>query len=221
MKFGENRVQRRVAVLFGERRDKALCNRCRYLKLVAGTTAATAATASARKFAGGFGRGAVAGAVGSRKNGKLNRGSLAGALRASNLLLFIEHNLLEMRLAILTNVFVDGHRCSLNNFKQHYTKSKGWNQAIISTIMQSKSIAKTVSAASIRVPCRPSIASRIMKGEPRTTTLVNDRHLATEDQSPKSTLQGIVKNATTHVMRRAEIESSAAQPSIAHHLGSG
>jgi hypothetical protein len=81
---------------------------------VAGASTAATTTTAAGEGSGGFRRGAVAGAIGSSKNGKLNRVAFARALRAGNLLLLVEHNLLEVRLAILTNVFVDGHASYLS-----------------------------------------------------------------------------------------------------------
>jgi len=73
--------------------------------------AATAATtaASAGKPARGFWRRAVRGAIPGAEDRKLDRVALARALRAANLLLLVEHNLLEARLAIFANVFVNGH----------------------------------------------------------------------------------------------------------------
>ena len=44
-----------------------------------------------------------------RKHRKLNRGLLARALRAADLLLFIDHNFLEALIALVTNVLVNGH----------------------------------------------------------------------------------------------------------------
>lgn len=70
------------------------------------TAAATAATASAREATGrsrrtiGTGRG---------KHGKLNRGVLARALRAANLLLFVNYNLLEALITAITDIFVNRH----------------------------------------------------------------------------------------------------------------
>lgn len=77
--------------------------------LVTGATAATATTASARKTVGRLRGSTVRGAVAGAENRELYRVSLARALRAGNLLLLVQHNLLEVRLAILTNVLVNGH----------------------------------------------------------------------------------------------------------------
>jgi len=43
---------------------------------------------------------------------ELDRGSLAGALRAGYLLLLVDHDLFKLIFAIIANVFVDGHCCS-------------------------------------------------------------------------------------------------------------
>jgi hypothetical protein len=77
--------------------------------LVAGASAPATTAASAREPARWFCGSAVRRAIGGTKDGKLYRVSLPCAFRAGNLLLFIEDNLLEVRLAIFTNVFVNGH----------------------------------------------------------------------------------------------------------------
>lgn len=74
-----------------------------------GATSPAAAAASAREPVGRLCGGTVRGAVSSAEDRKLYRVSLARALRAGNLLLLVQHNSLEMRLAILANVFVNGH----------------------------------------------------------------------------------------------------------------
>ena len=71
------------------------------------TTAAAAA--SARKPPGRLCRCAVCGAIAGAENGELYGVSLARALRAGNLLLLVQHDFLEVRLAILANVFIDWH----------------------------------------------------------------------------------------------------------------
>ena len=76
--------------------------------LVAGATTAAAA-ASARKPAGGLCRCIVCGAIAGAENGELYGVSLARAFRAANLLLLVQHDFLEGRLAIFTNVFIDWH----------------------------------------------------------------------------------------------------------------
>jgi len=45
----------------------------------------------------------------SRENRQLNRGFLAGALRAGNFLLLVDHDFFEALIAVVTNVFVDRH----------------------------------------------------------------------------------------------------------------
>src|SRR5712692_3499407 len=70
---------------------------------------ASAATAAARESAGGLCRSAVAGAVRRAENGNLECVLLPRALRAGNLLRLVQYNLLKVRLAILTNVFVNRH----------------------------------------------------------------------------------------------------------------
>src|SRR5712691_9433785 len=76
--------------------------------LVAAASAA-AATAAAREPAGALCRSAVAGAIRRAENGDLEGVLLPRALRASNLLRLVQDNLFEVRLAILTNVFVNRH----------------------------------------------------------------------------------------------------------------
>jgi hypothetical protein len=73
--------------------------------------AAATATAAAASAAGeASGRRRRAGAVSGRgKDGKLDRGLLAGALGAGDLLLLVDHDLLEMLFAVFADVFVDGH----------------------------------------------------------------------------------------------------------------
>src|SRR5260370_36234045 len=75
---------------------------------VAAATTAAATTASARKSAR-FRRSAIARPIRRAEHRKLNRVPLSCALRAGNLLLLVQYDLLEVRLAILANVFVDGH----------------------------------------------------------------------------------------------------------------
>jgi hypothetical protein len=76
---------------------------------VAAATAAAATTATTRESAGWLGRRAITGAIRRAENRELNRVLLPRALRAGNLLRLIQHDLLKLRLAILANVFVDGH----------------------------------------------------------------------------------------------------------------
>jgi hypothetical protein len=90
--------------------------------VAAATAAATTSPASgesSRRFCGS----AVARTIRRAENGKLYRVSFAGALRTGNLLLFVQHNFLKVRLAIFTNVFVDGHFQSSNNILEIITAS--------------------------------------------------------------------------------------------------
>ena len=76
---------------------------------MAGAPATAATVTSAREFAGRFCGCSVRGAVPGAENRKLDRVTLARTLRTGGLLPFVQHDLLEVRLAIFTNVFVDGH----------------------------------------------------------------------------------------------------------------
>jgi hypothetical protein len=72
--------------------------------------AAAAATATATSAAGeapGWGRGTAVSGRG--KDGKLDRGFLAGALGAGNFLQLVDDNLLKVFFAVFADVFVDGH----------------------------------------------------------------------------------------------------------------
>ena len=73
--------------------------------LVTGTATAAAAS-SPRKTTGGGGRTAGASCGEDRE---LNRGFLAGAFRAGNLLLLVDDNFLEALVAVFANIFVDRH----------------------------------------------------------------------------------------------------------------
>jgi hypothetical protein len=75
-------------------------------------TSAAAATASAATASAASGerlRGAVARAVCRAEDGELQRVLFAGALWASDFLLFVEDNFFEMGLAIFADVFVNRH----------------------------------------------------------------------------------------------------------------
>ena len=89
----------------------------RNLRLVTGATTATTAAPSARKPVGRLRGSAAGGAAAGAENRELYRVSLARALRAGNLLLLVQYDFLEMRLAILTNVFVNGHGNLTPNYK--------------------------------------------------------------------------------------------------------
>ena len=86
--------------------------------MTAASTAATTA-ASARRAAGGFGGSAVTRPIRRAENGKLEGVLLPRALRAGNLLRLVQHNFFKVRLAVLTNVFVNWHipilTASVNN----------------------------------------------------------------------------------------------------------
>jgi len=72
---------------------------------VAATTATAAAASAAGEASGWRGR-----AVASRgKDGKLDRGFLAGALGAGNFLLLVNDDFFEVFFAVFADVFVDGH----------------------------------------------------------------------------------------------------------------
>lgn len=71
----------------------------------AATTAAGTATAIGRGLGPG---GAIT--VWGAEDGKLDRVLLAGTVRASNFLTFVEDDLFKMGLAIVADVFVDGHQ---------------------------------------------------------------------------------------------------------------
>jgi len=81
--------------------------------------ATTAATAARRESSGGLGRSAIARTIRRAEHRKLNGVLLPGAFWAGNLLRLVQHNLLKVRLAILTNVFVNWHipilTASVNN----------------------------------------------------------------------------------------------------------
>src|SRR5260370_42309991 len=88
---------------------------------VAAATAAAATAASARESAGWFGRSAIARPIRRAEHRKLNRILLPRALRAGNLLRLVQHNLLKVRLAVLTNVFVNRHlQTSIDSCKRLY-----------------------------------------------------------------------------------------------------
>jgi hypothetical protein len=74
--------------------------------LVAGATAATAASAAAGGRGEGFG--GAAGRCGT-KDGEPDGGFFAGALRAGDLLLLVDYDFFEFGLAVVADVFVNGH----------------------------------------------------------------------------------------------------------------
>src|SRR5579864_4578717 len=74
--------------------------------------AAAAASAAASAAAGVRGRGFGGGAVtvaGGGEDGELDCGLLAGAFGAGDFLLLVENDALEAGVAVLADVFVDGH----------------------------------------------------------------------------------------------------------------
>jgi hypothetical protein len=77
---------------------------------VATATAAAATAATARKRRRRPGTSAVTGAIRGTENRKLYRVFLAAAFRAGDFLLLVQDNFLKLRLAIVANVFVDGHK---------------------------------------------------------------------------------------------------------------
>ena len=77
--------------------------------LVAAATAAAAASSATTGEGTGRPRRAVAGTGRGAEDGKLNRSFLAGALGAGDFLLLIDDDLFELGLAVVADVFVDGH----------------------------------------------------------------------------------------------------------------
>jgi hypothetical protein len=73
---------------------------------VAGASATATASAASTKPSG---RARRAVGAGRGKDGELNRGFPAGALRTGNLLLLVDDNLLEALVAAVADVFVDRH----------------------------------------------------------------------------------------------------------------
>ena len=74
--------------------------------MTAATTAA-AATSTARRAAG-WRRGTGGPCRG--EDGELDGGLFAGALRTGDFLLFVDDDFFELGLAVVADVFVDGHR---------------------------------------------------------------------------------------------------------------
>jgi hypothetical protein len=76
-------------------------------RLVAAATTAAAATATGEgaRFCGA----AVGGAVGRAEDGELDGVFLAGTAGAGDFLSFVEDDFFEVSLAVVANVFVDGH----------------------------------------------------------------------------------------------------------------
>jgi hypothetical protein len=74
--------------------------------MAAAATTPTAASAAARLRGEGFG---AAAGRGGTEDGELNSGLLAGALGARDLLLLVNYDFFEFVLAVIANVFVDGH----------------------------------------------------------------------------------------------------------------
>ena len=79
---------------------------------VAAASAAAATTATTRESSGWLRRRAVTGAIRRAEHRKLNRVLLARAIRTGNLLRLVQDDLLKVRLAIFTDVFVDWHDVS-------------------------------------------------------------------------------------------------------------
>jgi hypothetical protein len=72
--------------------------------------AASAAASAASGGSGGFGGSSIASAVCSGEDRKLDGSFSAGALGAGDFLLLIDYNLFKASFALVTKVFVDGHR---------------------------------------------------------------------------------------------------------------
>lgn len=94
---------------------------------------AAAATAAAAASATGEASGRRGGGVAGRgEYGELNCGFLAGALGAGDLLLLVDHDFFEVRLAVVADVFVDGHgllgRGYLMNYSNLRVKAGGWGR---------------------------------------------------------------------------------------------
>jgi hypothetical protein len=68
--------------------------------------AAAATTAAAAGWAGGFCRAA---GYGGAEDRELDGGFLTGTLRAGDFLLAIDDDFFELRIAVVADVFVDGH----------------------------------------------------------------------------------------------------------------
>jgi hypothetical protein len=73
---------------------------------VAAATTAAAASAAARGWREGFGGAAGCGGT---EDAELDGGFLAGTLGTSDFLLLVDYDSFEFGLAIVANVFVDGH----------------------------------------------------------------------------------------------------------------
>jgi hypothetical protein len=88
--------------------------------------AAAAATAAAASAAGeATGRSGGATRAGCGKDGKLDRGFLAGTLGAGDLLLLVNHNLLKVLLAVFADIFVDGHLVLARSCRINYSNLQG------------------------------------------------------------------------------------------------
>src|SRR5258708_11119587 len=86
--------------------------------LMAAAAASAAASAASGGGSGGLGGGTVTIGSGGGKDRDLDCSFLAGALGAGDFLLLIEHDALEARVAVLADVFVDGH----NRFLKYSSK---------------------------------------------------------------------------------------------------
>jgi hypothetical protein len=89
---------------------------------IAAATAATATASATGESARWLGRSAVARSIRCAENRKLQGILLPRAFRAGNLLRLIQHNLLEVRLAILTNVFINRHLYVPRSLNVHYIR---------------------------------------------------------------------------------------------------
>jgi hypothetical protein len=85
---------------------------------------AAAATAAAASAASARGAGGFCGAAGDcgAEDGELDRGFFAGALGAGDFLLAVDDYFFELRVALVTDVFVDGHARFLLVNQNDYSK---------------------------------------------------------------------------------------------------
>src|SRR5258708_14626268 len=90
--------------------------------LVAAATAPAAAASAASEAAGRCGGTAR---DGRGKDGKLDRGFLAGALGAGDFLLLVDDDLFEVLFAVFADVFVDGHGILGCGYRINYSNLRG------------------------------------------------------------------------------------------------
>jgi hypothetical protein len=145
-------------------------------------------------------------------------------------LLFVDHDFLELRLAVVADVFVDWHSWtfSLPLEYSNFQRRDGVGSLKVvpklrhgrtSTIMQSKLIARTHRTDIIRVPLLPAAASTRNSGVKRMTTVLKERHLATHAHPMRSTSHGIVRTAMTQTAKSPETERIAVQSTTVFQWG--